>query len=203
MTGNEHPDLPFAAAAARNAAPIAQVLRAHLPAEGKVLEIASGTGQHVVHFATEHPGLHWQPSETTRDQCALIDERVRRAGLSNVLPAQLIDARDPWDHKALDVIFAVNLVHMVSWATTQALVSNAGRALKTGGILFLYGPYKRHGEHVSDGNRRFDASLRAGDSDAGIRDAEAVMEAAIGGGFHSVGSYEMPANNLSLLFRRS
>ena len=189
--------------AERNKDPILAVLAEVLPARGLVLEIASGTGQHVVHFAAALAGLLWQPSELDRASCEAIDERVRDAGLANVRPAIELDARTtPWPVEAADAIVCINMVHISPWSATLGLMAEAARVLGEGGVLFLYGPYRRDGLHTSPGNVQFDAELRARNPEWGIRDTQEVCEAASAARFALERLVEMPANNLSLVFRK-
>jgi len=189
--------------AERNKDPILAVLAEVLPARGLVLEIASGTGQHVVHFAAALAGLLWQPSELDQASCEAIDERVRDAGLANVRPAIELDARTaPWPVEAADAIVCINMVHISPWSATLGLMAEAARVLGEGGVLFLYGPYRRDGLHTSPGNVQFDAELRARNPEWGIRDTQEVCEAASAAGFALERLVEMPANNLSLVFRK-
>ncbi len=202
MTDNEHPDLPFAPAASRNAEPIESVLEGLLPQTGTVLEIASGTGQHVTRFAARFPTLTWQPTDVSNEQCSAIDERVRRADLGNVRSATTLNAGAPWPFENVDAVVIINLVHIVPWDVTVAMLENSGAALNTGGLLYLYGPYRREGRHTSEGNQQFDTSLRARDASSGIRDLEAVIRQAEASGFEHRQTIEMPANNLSLAFSK-
>jgi SAM-dependent methyltransferase len=189
--------------AERNKGPILAVLAEALPASGLVLEIASGTGQHVAHFAAALPGLAWQPTELDPALRDLIDARVREAGLANVRPAIELDARTaPWPVEAADAIVCINMVHISPWSATLGLMSEAARVLGEGGLLFLYGPYRRDGRHTSPGNLQFDADLRARNPEWGIRDTREVLEAAAAAGFALERLVEMPANNLSLVLRR-
>jgi len=189
--------------AERNKDPILAVLAEVLPARGLVLEIASGTGQHVVHFAAALAGLLWQPSELDQASCEAIDERVRDAGLANVRPAIELDARTaPWPVEAADAIVCINMVHISPWSATLGLMAEAARVLGEGGVLFLYGPYRRDGLHTSPGNVQFDAELRARNPEWGIRDTQEVCEAASAARFALERLVEMPANNLSLVFRK-
>ena len=189
--------------AERNKDPILAVLAEALPAHGLVLEIASGTGQHVVHFAAALAGLLWQPSELDQASCEAIDERVRDAGLANVRPAIELDARTaPWPVEAADAIVCINMVHISPWSATLGLMSEAARVLGDGGLLFLYGPYRRDGRHTSPGNVQFDADLRARNPEWGIRDTREVLAAASAAGFALERLVELPANNLSLVLRK-
>jgi SAM-dependent methyltransferase len=191
-----------APSAERNKGPILEVLRRVLPARGLALEIASGTGQHVVHFARALPELRWQPSEIDPLLRRSIAAWIAAERLANVAPPIGLDAeRLPWPVAAADAVLAINLVHIAPWSTAQALVEGARRVLRPGGVLFLYGPYRRFGAHTAPSNERFDAELRAQDPRWGVRDMEAVAALAAGAGFALEEAIAMPANNFSLVFR--
>lgn len=190
-----------AAAAERNKDPILAVLRRVLPRTGLVLEIASGTGQHVAHFARALPSLQWQPSDADAQSRASV--RAWVAGLENVLaPVELDVLKRPWAVTRADAVVCINMIHIAPWACAEALVSGAGELLGAGGVLFLYGPFRRYGRHRSASNEAFDASLRASDPDWGVRDLEAVVEIAGVAGFRLEEVVEMPANNLSVVLRK-
>lgn len=195
----------FAPAAARNAGPILEVLRAALPAAGSVLEIGSGSGQHVVAFAAALPDLRWLPSDPDPAARASIAAWSEEAGLGNVAPPQDLDLlRDPpeaWPGPLVAVL-AINLVHISPWAVTRALLDGAGRALPPGGLLYLYGPFMQAGVHTSPSNAAFDRLLRGYHPDWGVRDLDAVATRAEQAGLTLERSVAMPANNLSVLFRR-
>lgn len=204
--------------AQRNADPIFRVLEPELAALAKraersedsrqrearlsVLEVASGPGQHIEHFARLCPGVLWQPSEPQADMRASIDERVRKAGLGNVAPALGLDVCEPWPRQTYDLVMAVNLVHISPWKVTEALMTGAAGVLAAGGTLMLYGPYRVGGEHVAQGNVDFDADLRSRNPEWGIRDLEVVAEQAAAVGLSHLRVIEMPANNRVLFFSR-
>jgi SAM-dependent methyltransferase len=197
-----------APAAARNRRPILDVLRPHLPTEGLVLEIASGTGEHVVHFARALPGLVFQPSDPDEAARASIDDWARTCRLGNVRPALAIDAARPdWpcfpDEARADAIVCINMIHIAPWEATMGLVEGAARRLVPDGLLFLYGPFHRDGRPTSPGNALFDADLRRRDPAWGVRHLEDVVAIARTHGFAAPLVVDMPANNLSLVFRRS
>jgi SAM-dependent methyltransferase len=190
-----------APAAERNKAPILEVLRRVLPPSGIVLEIASGTGQHVAHFAAALSDLAWQPSEVDARLHASIHAWIE--ALTNVHPPIAFDVRQPWPLARADAIVCLNMVHISPWEATLALIENAARVLPQGGVLFLYGPYRRFGRHTAPSNEAFDASLRATDPEWGVRDLEVVEEVAAAAGLRLDDIVEMPANNLSLVFRKA
>ena len=189
----------FAPAASRNRDPILAILRDHLPASGLVLEVASGTGEHVLHFATALPALAFQPSDPSPEARASIDAWA--AGRPNIRPALALDATgEAWP--AADALVCINMIHIAPWAATLGLLRGAGRCLPPGGPLILYGPYRRGGAHTGPGNIAFDADLRARDPAWGIRDLETVAETAAAHGFGPPHIIAMPADNLTLVFRR-
>ena len=190
--------------AERNKDPILDVLRRVLPAQGTVLEIASGTGQHVVHFAKAFPQLAWQPSDADPEMRVSIGLRLQTEGLANVeLPLDLNVTALPWPAHKADAVVCINMIHVAPWPATEALFKGASALLPARHALFLYGPYRRLGGHTSPSNERFDADLRAQDPAWGLRDLEAVSEAAASAGFALAEIVDMPANNFSLVFRRA
>lgn len=191
-------------AALRNRDPILDVLRLHLPPKGLVVEMASGSGEHVIHFAQHLPGLIFQPSDPDADARASIDAWVEEAGLANVKPALDLDVtRRPWPFVNAAAILCINMVHISPWPATEALFAGAARHLVPNGVLYLYGPYKRDGAHTAPSNEAFDQSLRARDPAWGVRDLETVTELAVSAGFTEPEIVPMPANNLSLVFHRA
>ncbi|OJB12471.1 SAM-dependent methyltransferase [Burkholderia ubonensis] len=206
MTGTipDDPSMRLSAPAAeRNRGPILDVLRRVLPARGDVLEIASGTGQHVVHFAAGLPGLHWRPSDPDAQARRSIAAWIAQAGLSNVDAPLAFDVRDAaWPFAALDAIVCINMIHIAPWACAEALFAGASRVLRPGGVLVLYGPYRREGRHTAPSNAAFDAQLRSRDPSWGVRDLETVVALGLDRGLDCIEVVEMPANNLSVVFRR-
>ena len=193
-----------APAAARNRQPILDVLRPRLPATGLVLEVASGTGEHAVHFATALPGLVFQPSDPDADARASIDAWVADSGLPNLRRALALDASRPdWPVAAADAVLCCNMIHISPWASAVGLVAGAARLLPPGGLLYLYGPYRRGGRHTAPSNEAFDTDLKRRDPAWGVRDLEAVAALAGEQGFDAPEVVEMPANNLSVLFRKA
>ena len=192
-----------APAAERNKDPILAVLRRVLPETGLVLEIASGTGQHIVHFAAALPRLAWQPSDPDPEMRVSIAAWIAETGLPNVRQPLAIDVRDEqWPVEHADAVLAVNMVHIAPWTATLGLIRGAGRLLPARGALILYGPYKRGGSHTAPSNKAFDAQLRASNPEWGVRDLEAVVDAARLQGIELEEVVEMPANNLTVVFRR-
>ncbi len=191
-----------APAALRNRDPILDVLRAHLPPAGLILEIASGSGQHAVHFAAALPNHIFQPSDPDATARASIDAWTADSGLPNVRPALALDAMAAaWPIAAADAVLCINMIHISPWASAGGLFEGAARILPPGGLLYLYGPYKRGGLHTAASNEKFDATLRLQNPEWGVRDLEAVEALARDNHFSSPGIVAMPANNLSLIFR--
>jgi Protein of unknown function (DUF938) len=189
--------------AERNKSPIAEVLKRVLPGHGVVLEVSSGTGQHVVHFAREMPHLTWQPSE--RDEASLqsITHWVAAEALPNIrAPLRLDVADQPWLVGSAVAVVCLNMIHIAPWSAAEALIRGAEAAVSQGGILFLYGPYRRNGQHTSPSNAVFDEQLRSQDPEWGVRNLEDVARCAKAHGFGEPETHEMPANNLSVVLRR-
>ena len=190
--------------AERNKDPILDVLARVLPRRGLMLEIASGTGQHVVHFAKALSDLTWQPSDPDaelRESIALWVREEQRANINS--PIDLDVTKLPWPLQTADAVVAINLIHVAPWpATALALFEGARALLATEHVLFLYGPYRRFGRHTSESNAQFDLELRAHNPEWGLRDMEAVSDVAAGAGFVLAETVEMPTNNFSLVFKR-
>ena len=194
----------LATSAERNKGPILDVLARLLPESGLVLEIGSGTGQHIAHFARAFPRLDWQPSDIDAEMSRSISAWMRQEGLANVREPILLDLQKlPWPVAGAQAIVCINVLHVAPWATTRALFVGAREVLCSGACLFLYGPYRREGRHTAPSNERFDAELRAFDPEWGVRDLESVTEVATLAGFVRSEVVDMPANNLSLVFRRT
>jgi len=199
-------DKQFSPSAARNTEPILAAVRPRLSASGRALEVASGTGQHIVAFADAFPGLDWTPSDPDPMARASIAAHVAEAGLANLHPPLHLDVSDPaWPEAVepgFDIIVAINLLHISPWAATLGLISGAGRRLTPEGRLCIYGPFARGGDYLSESNVRFDASLRYRDPSWGVRDVDNVAAAAQGQGLDLAEVVEMPANNLMLMLER-
>ena len=193
----------FAPAVARNKAAITEVLARHLPASGLVLEIASGSGEHALHFAAHFPALSFQPTDPDAAALASIAAWQAEAQLANLLPPLMLDVMaDAWPVPKADAVLCINMIHIAPWEATAALIRGAARVLSRDGNLFLYGPFKQGGQHTAPSNAEFDSSLRAQDARWGVRDLEAVAEIASAAGFAAPVVEAMPANNLSVIFRR-
>ncbi|PRF64187.1 SAM-dependent methyltransferase [Burkholderia multivorans] len=192
-----------APAAERNRGPILDVLRRVLPAHGRVLEVASGTGQHVVHFAQALPALRWQPSDQDPLARESIAAWIAHTGVANVDAPLAFDVRDAsWPAAPIDAIVCINMIHISPWASAQALFAGAARVLRPDGVLYLYGPYRRGGRHTAPSNDAFDLQLRSRDPSCGVRDLETVVALGADLGLDCTEVVEMPANNLSVVFRR-
>lgn len=197
-------ELPFSPAAERNKEPILRVLESVLPAEGTVLEIASGTGQHVCFFAQALPGIRWQPTEPDDASREAMGIRIGDSRLGNVEPPLALDVSQPhWPVADRYVaILCINMVHISPWSATQALMRGAARHLSPGGKLILYGPYLENGQAVQS-NLDFDASLKQRNPQWGLRELEDVTQLAAAQGLLRQQVVRMPANNLTLVFERS
>ncbi len=192
-----------APAAARNREPILRVLRGCLPHSALVLEIASGTGEHAVWFSQALPALTWQPTDQDPTALESIAAWRDRAGLPNLLPPLPLDASAAiWPVTRADSVIAINMVHIAPWAATEGLIAGAARVLGPDGLLFLYGPFARAGVHTAESNAAFDADLRARNPSWGVRDLDEIAALASRHGLKTLEQIAMPANNLSVIFRR-
>ena len=190
--------------AERNREPIAEVLAQVLPQSGLVLEVGSGTGEHAVHFARAMPHLTWQPSEQDAACLRSISAWIAVEAQANVRPPLSLDVTNAqWPIAAADAIVCINMIHIAPWSVAQALLRGASRVLPPGGLLCLYGPYCVAGKHTSASNRAFDAQLRAMNSDWGVRDLDVVANEARALNIELERTFQMPANNLIAVFRKS
>ncbi len=200
--------LPFSPAADRNKDAILGHLRQILPPQGSLLEIASGTGQHITWFGAALPQWQWQPTEAVADALPALAARVAAAqqtnpGTPNVLEPQLVDVlASDWRVGYFDAIYCANMLHIAPWATCAALMQGAARHLRSGGQLITYGPYLEDGVPTAVGNQSFDQQLRERDTAWGIRRREDVEAEALQAGLRLTARYAMPANNLLLVFGR-
>jgi len=200
---HHHDPRQLAPATQRNREPILAVLREVLPAQGLVLEVASGSGEHAVHFAAAFPGLVFQPSDPDPSALASIDAWAAESALPNLLPAIRLDASAPrWPVTEVGAILCINMIHISLWAATEGLIRHAAEILPTGGPLYLYGPYRQSDVPLAPGNAVFDDSLRRRNPKWGLRELEAVAELAREAGFGEPEVTTMPANNLSVVFRK-
>lgn len=192
-----------APAAARNRDPILAVLRGVLPRAGTVLEIASGSGEHIMHFAAAMPGLVFQPSDPNPEARRSIAAWAAESGLSNLRPPLALDAAaSSWPVTTVDAVLCINMIHISPWSATEGLVRGAASILPPGGPLYLYGPYHRAGVATAPSNEAFDQDLRQRNPAWGLRELEAVAALAAAAGFSGPAITEMPANNLSVVLRR-
>lgn len=198
MTATDRRSAP---ATQRNREPILAVLRDILPATGLVLEVASGTGEHALAFAAAFPGLTWQPSDPSADARASIAAWC--GGTANVLPPLELDAAaGTWPIDRAQAMLCINMIHISPWESTEGLMCGAARALAAGEPLFLYGPYRRPGRELEPSNAAFDADLKRRDPRWGLRDLDAMTACAGANGLMLEQVIEMPANNLSVIFRK-
>lgn len=195
-----------APATARNRDVIFEVLKPALPASGVIFEVASGTGEHATHMAPQLPNHKWQPSDIEDHHLASIDAWQENTGHSGILPARYFNVLEnnfeTESNGPLAAILAINLIHISPWEVTETLIVKSAKALNPGTILFLYGPYKRGGEHTSESNVQFDLSLKSRNKNWGVRDMEAVTDLAQKSGFTAPEIIPMPANNFSLVFKK-
>jgi SAM-dependent methyltransferase len=202
-----------AAAFHRNHVPIWAVLEKFLAGQsGDVVEVGSGTGQHVVHFATHTPGITWWPSDLNENHLKSIEAWRAHAGLPNIRRPLRIDLTDPaWCPQMHDgsgpagllAVFCANVVHIAPWRVAEGLFAGAARYLRSDGRLFLYGPFKRDGRHTALSNAVFDTSLREQNPEWGVRDIADLEKLAEAVGLALIETTEMPANNMILAFARS
>lgn len=191
-----------APATERNREPIAAILRDVLPASGTVLEVASGTGEHAIHFARTFPTLTWQPSDPDLAALASIRAWAETARLPNLRPPLLLDASAPeWPIDHADAMLCINMVHISPWEATVGLMAGAAKLLPAGGPLVLYGPYFQQGVETAPSNMAFDESLRMRDGRWGLRPLEDVVALAESLGLHREAIHPMPANNLAVVLR--
>jgi SAM-dependent methyltransferase len=194
----------YAPATLRNRDPILAVLRRVLPPGGLVLEIASGTGEHIAYFARALPDLDWQPSDRDPDLFSSIVAHAVDNGTTNLLPPLPLEAAAlDWPVAHVDAIVCINMIHIAPWRACEGLMRGAGRALPSGGVLYLYGPYMIDGHHTADSNAAFDAWLRAQDPHWGVRDLAEVTALASRHGLAVAETVAMPANNLSVVLRKA
>jgi Protein of unknown function (DUF938) len=193
----------YAPATIRNRDFILDVLRDVLPTTGVILEIASGSGEHVVHFARNFPSLTFQPSDPEPEALLSVAAWVKTAQVSNARAPIVLDAsQSPWPIASADGVICINMVHISPWDATVGLIKGAAAILPPGSPLYLYGPYKRRGFATAPSNEAFDQNLRDRNPAWGLRDLEVVAAIAQPVGFSVPAVIEMPANNLSVVFRR-
>lgn len=193
----------FSPSCERNKGPILAVLRAILPAAGKVLEAGSGTGQHAAYFATALPGLQWQPTDRSENLESIAAWRAE-AGVANLCEPLVLDlAAERWPVDQVDALVCINTIHIVGWPLVERLFAGAGRVVRPGGIVYAYGPYRYAQRPLEPSNIEFDRWLKARDPASGVRDFEAVDALAEAVGLQLAGDRAMPSNNRSLWWRKS
>lgn len=190
-----------APATERNRDAITHVLKGCLPPQGTVLEIASGTGEHIIHFVAQFPHLDWQPSDSDPLALASITAWRAESGSANLRSPVPVDAATDWQVRDVAAILCINMVHISPWEATQGLMRNAGRLLPSGGLLYLYGPFRQQNRPTAPSNEEFDHNLKSRNGQWGLRLVEDVAQEASLHALHLDQIIEMPANNLSLLFR--
>ena len=189
---------------ARNREPILEVLRRVLPGQGLVLEIASGGGEHAAYFASNLPDVIWRPTDANSEMFESIAAHRAAAGVANLLaPLHLDVTSGQWPVERAEAMVCCNMIHISPWAATEGLMAGAERTLPRGGLLYLYGPYKIDGHHTAPSNQDFDTRLRAQNPLWGVRDLTDVSDLAKRHGLALEETVPMPANNLSVIFRRA
>lgn len=193
----------------RNREPILKILKKILPAKGKVLEIASGSGEHAAFLAPHFPALEWQPTDTDPRMLPSIKAWIESvaetsdSGINIHPPIELNTCEASWPVEQAEVMIAINMIHISPWSSCEGLMRGAGRTLSFGGVLYLYGPFTQDGRHTALSNAEFDASLRRQDPRWGVRNLEDVVELGKNNGLDLDRVIDMPANNLSVVFRRA
>jgi SAM-dependent methyltransferase len=185
----------------RNKQPLLKVLKRVLPKTGLVLEIASGTGQHVSHFAQKLPKLEWQPTDLDPVNLASIEAWRSHTGAANIRAPLQLDVRLPWPVRRADAIVNCNLIHIAPWSVTEDLFRGAKRTLRPGAVIVMYGPYRIGGHHTAPSNQAFDDSLRRRNPAWGVRDLDTVRDVAGRLAIRCEEVVQMPANNLAIVYR--
>lgn len=188
----------------RNKGPIVDLLKRVLPESGMALEVGSGTGQHVIHFARQFPDLVWQPSDYDQVAVASIESYRREARLNNVREPLLLEVRKRmWGNGEVDVVLAINLVHVTSWSVCEGLFDGARRHLRSSGVLFLYGPFKQNGGFANIADAELDAALRSRNADWGLRDIEAVVALGTARNLGVEQVSDLPGGQIGVVFRKN
>jgi hypothetical protein len=205
----------YAAATERNREPILEILLKVLPKSGTILEIASGTGEHAVYFADKFKDCRWLPTDVNPQARASIVAWTKHYGCKNVYSPLELDVTEPvWivenqtatgllNNSPIVAIVNINMIHISPWPACLGLMAGACRILPVGGILYLYGPFKVCGEHTAASNAAFDEYLRAQNQEWGVRNLDDVVAAARAEHLTLKQTYQMPANNLSLVFEQT
>jgi SAM-dependent methyltransferase len=193
---------PYAESCEKNQAEILDVLNVEFARSNKILEIASGTGQHAVYFGRALPHVSWQTSELPENHAG-IQTWLDEAQLNNVLAPLILDVHSAdWPVTSVDAIFNANTVHIISWQGVEKMFDGIGRVLRLGGVLCIYGAYNYYGKFTSESNARFDQWLKARDPQSGVRDFEAVNQLAEAQGLRLHKDISMPGNNRTLVWQR-
>jgi hypothetical protein len=187
----------------RNKGPITEILTRVLPAQGDVLEISSGTGQHVLHFARAMPQIRWQPTDRDADCLTSIASWLAQTPTPIVNAPLYLDVHDEiWPVHDVAAVVCLNMIHIAPPSATEALLRGAGNVVARDGLLFLYGPFRQRGRHTSASNAAFDELLKAENPEWGVRNAEDVAHLAATLGLELEQTHDMPANNLAIIFRK-
>lgn len=189
----------YSEACERNKQPILDALTGVLPTRGRVLEIGSGTGQHVVHFAHRLDGLEWQPTDRSEHLSAL-RARLKTEGRPNIRPVRELDVTGAWPDESFDVVYSANTAHIMSWPEVVAMFAGVAQVLTRAGLFCLYGPFHENGQATSPGNAAFDRQLRQQDPSMGVRDLADLEALAADHGLVLRTRFPMPANNQLLVF---
>jgi len=195
----------FAPSAERNSAPIVNLIKRIAPEPGNALEIASGTGQHIVQLALSLPNIIWSPSDVEGERLKSISAWVESENLLNIKPPMYLDATETGWAKSLpksNFILLVNLLHLISWDETETLISELSIALKTKGIALVYGPFMRNGQLISEGDKNFHTSLIQTDPDIGYKNDLEMLTLFSNSGLLHLETVEMPANNLAIVLKK-
>ena len=196
----------FSPSAERNSAPIVNLVKRIAPQSGKALEIASGTGQHIVQLALSLPNIVWSPSDVEEARFKSISTRIKSENLLNIKPPIYLDATETGWAKSLpksNFILLVNLLHLISWDETETLISELSIALKTKGIALVYGPFMRNGQLISEGDKNFHTSLIQTDPDIGYKNDLEMLTLFSNSGLVHLETVEMPANNAAFVLQKA
>jgi hypothetical protein len=196
----------FAPSAERNSAPIVNLIKRIAPESGNALEIASGTGQHIVQLALSLPNIIWSPSDVEGERLKSISAWVESENLLNIKPPMYLDATETGWAKSLpksNFILLVNLLHLISWDETETLISELSIALKTKGIALVYGPFMRNGQLISEGDKNFHTSLIQTDPDIGYKNDLEMLTLFSNSGLVHLETVEMPANNAAFVLQKA
>jgi hypothetical protein len=196
----------FAPSAERNSAPIVNLIKRIAPGPGNALEIASGTGQHIVQLALSLPNIIWSPSDVEGERLKSISAWVESENLLNIKPPMYLDATETGWAKSLpksNFILLVNLLHLISWDETETLISELSIALKTKGIALVYGPFMRNGQLISEGDKNFHTSLIQTDPDIGYKNDLEMLTLFSNSGLVHLETVEMPANNAAFVLQKA